>query len=80
MATVSSYKGEPKAFQANSKAKANAIVDRKAAEGATKVKAAPENRGTREAAPARQAPNAPQVARQATEAVANKGGRVDRKA
>lgn len=79
MATVSSYKGEPKAFQANSKAKVNALVDRKAAEGAAKPKGAPENRGTREAAPAKQAPNAPQVARQAA-AVANKGGRVDRKA
>lgn len=80
MATVSSYRGESKAFQANSKAKANAIVDRKAAEGASKLKAIPDKRGTREAAPTKQAPNAPQVARQASEAVANKGGRVDRKA
>lgn len=96
MATVDSLKGVPKvAPQVNSKSNVNDLIDKKMVEASTKAKGMLKNmpgnktvEGAVAAAPgaaqakgaARKGALAPQVAKQAMEAVGNKGGKVDRKA
>jgi hypothetical protein len=92
MATLDSLKGgAAKAFQANSKARINALVDSKLNKAPTTARGVPNTRkaegaatATPRAAQARGTAGAtariPGVTRQTMEAVGNKGGKVDRRA
>jgi len=77
--------GAAKAFQANSKARINDLVDSKLNKAPTTARGVPNTRKaegppTPPAAQARGAAKPPSVAKQAMEVVGNKGGKVDRRA